>query len=1061
MKRIILFLLFLIPVVVFSQGIDTTKELPKQNVRGYAYKNAAFDTSIMFPKDTIPLKYTWRGIGFKEQLPYFWNGSKWNAFTTSLNGMRFGYPGEDTIVNEHRHITIPSDGRVGGRFGSILISNRNNIGDSSSFFFSPWPTTLPLFSTEDGSFIYMNKSYHELWGDTLNMQYGGNITMSTDNTYDSVSTIFTTGVKNIALANAGLYALRMFAPPKASVQVLAGIDGQTGSPVQTYFNIGQNWGYNFNIFNPNQPNFPLSGIHSTIDLQRVRTHNNRIITGNGIFAYEANFKSYQAAISAATRKEGSYVSRIGGYYFHGSTDWNRGTGGIIPDSIYKVSVLDSVPAFWANTIRTPNGEVLNGYPFVSIGAEDFSYIAGYLRIGDTLPVRALDHTTEPVFNRAARFPKARFEVYGSTLLNDSLRTPNMLETTDTSGKYVVLIDDVDGLQKKFRAGNIGSSGGGGTGGLDDVLAENQNLTDNRSSNLDGFTWAMSNTNSLFSLGVDAISMQSTTITRQAQIDVNNGEARIMMLGEGGDGDSLRIIQRYVVNAQLDTASWYIPVISKHQIGGISSGATVYSYWPVSSSGANIYNTSAELEGNRQVLNTGLYSLTFMDNDDESILQLRAGGGSGLFILGNHVSNNLIRNNDGYMYISHEDSIAFFSGLGQYSFTNIPHSLTSSGKMLVWDSSTRKLSARAIPTGGDGNGIYSGNGILPSSGTHIYGDLKDFTSDSLNSFDFVSRTSGVLAAARIRALGTTGGATSGVSLSHLTSDGSDSSRVLVNAAGIDIRPPTTSVRVTIRNLPYGGNDTSTNKLLGRDNTGNLSWTNHPTAISGNSGTATVLQTARLIQGVSFNGSSNIDIINGTGFVKATGTTISYDNSTYLTTASAASTYQPLDGDLTTIAGLTATTDNFIVSVSSAWASRTVAQVKTTLSVNNVDNTSDATKNSATASLTNKRYVPRGGSTTSSATPTINTDNVDFYKLTAQTVDITSFTTNLTGTMNDGEYLTIEITGTATRAIAWGASFASTTVPLPTTTNGTNTLTVVFRYSTTSSYGNNKLLCVTSY
>lgn len=40
-------------------------------------------------------------------------------------------------------------------------------------------------------------------------------------------------------------------------------------------------------------------------------------------------------------------------------------------------------------------------------------------------------------------------------------------------------------------------------------------------------------------------------------------------------------------------------------------------------------------------------------------------------------------------------------------------------------------------------------------------------------------------------------------------------------------------------------------------------------------------------------------------------------------------QPLDADLTTIAGLTATTDNFIVSVASAWASRTPAQVRTTL------------------------------------------------------------------------------------------------------------------------------------
>lgn len=47
------------------------------------------------------------------------------------------------------------------------------------------------------------------------------------------------------------------------------------------------------------------------------------------------------------------------------------------------------------------------------------------------------------------------------------------------------------------------------------------------------------------------------------------------------------------------------------------------------------------------------------------------------------------------------------------------------------------------------------------------------------------------------------------------------------------------------------------------------------------------------------------------------------------AAAQAASQPLDSDLTTIAGLTATTDNFIVSVASAWASRTPSQVRTTL------------------------------------------------------------------------------------------------------------------------------------
>lgn len=50
---------------------------------------------------------------------------------------------------------------------------------------------------------------------------------------------------------------------------------------------------------------------------------------------------------------------------------------------------------------------------------------------------------------------------------------------------------------------------------------------------------------------------------------------------------------------------------------------------------------------------------------------------------------------------------------------------------------------------------------------------------------------------------------------------------------------------------------------------------------------------------------------------------------LSVAAAAAAYQPLDADLTTIAGLTATTDNFMQAKSGEWASRTIEQVKTDL------------------------------------------------------------------------------------------------------------------------------------
>jgi hypothetical protein len=53
----------------------------------------------------------------------------------------------------------------------------------------------------------------------------------------------------------------------------------------------------------------------------------------------------------------------------------------------------------------------------------------------------------------------------------------------------------------------------------------------------------------------------------------------------------------------------------------------------------------------------------------------------------------------------------------------------------------------------------------------------------------------------------------------------------------------------------------------------------------------------------------NILNGTGFVKTSGTSITYDNSTYLTTSSAASTYLPLSGG--TVTGNTSFTQRLTV------------------------------------------------------------------------------------------------------------------------------------------------------
>lgn len=113
-------------------------------------------------------------------------------------------------------------------------------------------------------------------------------------------------------------------------------------------------------------------------------------------------------------------------------------------------------------------------------------------------------------------------------------------------------------------------------------------------------------------------------------------------------------------------------------------------------------------------------------------------------------------------------------------------------------------------------------------------------------------------------------------------------------------------------------------------------------------------------------------------------------------------------------------------------------------------STVTTNSGTQTLTNKRINSRVlASTANSATPTINTDLYDMVVITAQSVAITSFTTNLSGTPVNGQKLWISITGTTAIAITWGASFEASTVSLPTTTSGTNRLDVGFVYNVANS------------
>ena len=280
------------------------------------------------------------------------------------------------------------------------------------------------------------------------------------------------------------------------------------------------------------------------------------------------------------------------------------------------------------------------------------------------------------------------------------------------------------------------------------------------------------------------------------------------------------------------------------------------------------------------------------------------------------------------------------------------------------------------------------------------------------------------------------------------------------------------------------------------------TGDQTSVSGNAGTATALQTARTIGGVSFNGTADITVSTATaGFTVSGGNLALGANSLTMTGSIAAtgsrvtkgwftdieSTNMPTVGGTAILTSLTApqfttielghASDSTISRVSAgvlAVEGKNIAlngtsEVLTTGTIE-LGAASDTTLSrvsagviavegvtvptiSSTNTFTNKRFTPRITTITSSATPTINTDNCDAVTITALAAAITSMTTNLSGTPNNFDTLIIRIKddGTA-RAITWGTGFEAKGVALPTTTVISKVLTVGFIYdSVTSKWG----------
>jgi hypothetical protein len=105
---------------------------------------------------------------------------------------------------------------------------------------------------------------------------------------------------------------------------------------------------------------------------------------------------------------------------------------------------------------------------------------------------------------------------------------------------------------------------------------------------------------------------------------------------------------------------------------------------------------------------------------------------------------------------------------------------------------------------------------------------------------------------------------------------------------------------------------------------------------------------------------------------------------------------------------------------------------------------------TATLTNKRVSPRILTLgTFSATPTINTDSYDEVILNPVSNNISSMTTNLTGTPNHGEQITFHFKPTANATIGWGTKFEDSSIAKPTNLTSGVQMSVTFTWNSLDS------------
>jgi hypothetical protein len=295
--------------------------------------------------------------------------------------------GDTTILgdsmNRLTYIQVLSHLKNGSRYNALILGNLPEAQSLNGIL-----PKYPYLLTYNPATLGLQRVYSEANGDIDSVFYGGALSTITRISRDSNSTIFKAGARNELLAGQGGEFVYQYFPPRDSMVLKVGRDGQSGNVIFGQLDIGDSWGYNMNIVpETSLPLFPISAARTSIDLMRVIDNTRRKkIVGAGISGFTTMYKSYQTAINMATYEAGNYWENMFGLRVYGD-GYPLISGATKAKTLLVATVKNGYGLYVDPQYRYTN-TVDNGYSFYAAGDTDILVNKGFAYFGpSTTPTR--------------------------------------------------------------------------------------------------------------------------------------------------------------------------------------------------------------------------------------------------------------------------------------------------------------------------------------------------------------------------------------------------------------------------------------------------------------------------------------------------------------------------------------------------------------------------------------------------------------------------------------------------------------------------------------------------